>query len=95
VPDLQTLRLADTRHVLRTLSARRLLGVDVRQFKLFEAEKAAAHMREPLAWTADGRLSPALGMRFASADLAAAMEHAPKGWGCGKTILHIAPAGTA
>lgn len=71
-----------------------LLGVDVRQFKLFEAEKAAAHMRELIAWTADGRLSPALGKRFAFADFAAAMEHAHKGRGCGKTILDIAPAGT-
>lgn len=70
-----------------------LLGVDVRQFKLFEAEKAAAHMRELIAWSTDGRLSPALGKRFAFADFAAAMEHAHKGRGCGKTILDIAPAG--
>ncbi|MDF1734808.1 MAG: NADPH:quinone oxidoreductase family protein [Minwuia sp.] len=72
-----------------------LLGVDVRQFKLFEAGKAAAHMRELIAWTAEGRLSPALGKRFPFADFAAAMEHAHKGRGCGKTILDVVPAGTA
>lgn len=70
-----------------------LLGVDVRQFKLFEAERAAAQMRELIGWAGDGRLHPAIGTRFAFADFAAAMLHAHGGKGMGKTILEIVPGG--
>lgn len=67
-----------------------LVGVDVRQFVLFEREKATAEIEELIAWTAEGRLSPAVGRRFAFADFAEAMGHAHSGRGMGKTVLEIA-----
>jgi NADPH2:quinone reductase len=67
-----------------------LTGIDVRQFLLFEAPLAAAHLSELLSWVADGRLSPPEGRRFELDDFAAALEFALKGAGKGKTILSIA-----
>lgn len=67
-----------------------LVGVDVRQFVLFERDKATAELEELLAWTDQGRLSPAVGRRFAFSDFAEAMGHAHGGRGMGKTVLEIA-----
>jgi hypothetical protein len=38
-----------------------LVGVDVRQFQIFESALAKAHMAELLGWVAEGRLEPADG----------------------------------
>ncbi len=38
-----------------------LVGVDVRQFPLFEPERAAAYLTELLAWVGEGRLNPPVG----------------------------------
>lgn len=67
-----------------------LLGVDVRQFQLFEAAKASAHIAELLSWVADRRLVPAVGRCFALADFAAALQFALTGEGLGKTVLEVA-----
>jgi len=67
-----------------------LTGVDVRQFLLFEAPLAAAHLSELVSWVADGRLSPPEGRKFGLDDFAAALEFALEGAGKGKTILEIA-----
>jgi NADPH2:quinone reductase len=67
-----------------------LTGVDVRQFLLFEAPLAAAHLSELLSWVADRGLSPPAGRRFDLDDFAAALEFALEGSGKGKTILSIA-----
>ncbi|MBY0322381.1 MAG: NADPH:quinone oxidoreductase family protein [Reyranella sp.] len=67
-----------------------LVGVDVRQFVLFERAKAAAEIEELIAWAGEGRLSPAVGRRFPFTDFAAAMAHAHSGRGMGKTVLEIA-----
>jgi NADPH2:quinone reductase len=67
-----------------------LTGVDVRQFALFEAQKAAAHIELLLAWVADGRLVPVVGRTFPLADFAPALEFALSGKGLGKTVLEIA-----
>jgi NADPH2:quinone reductase len=66
-----------------------LVGVDVRQFALFERDKASAGIEELIAWAGEGRLVPAVGRRFAFADFAAAMEHAHGGRGLGKTVVEI------
>jgi len=66
-----------------------LLGVDVRQFLLFEAERAQSHLSELLAWVAEGRLAPPVGRAFALADFAEALEFALTGQGMGKTVLQI------
>lgn len=67
-----------------------LVGVDVRQFVLFERQKADAYVKELIAWAGEGRLSPVAGRRFAFSDFAAAMAWAHSGRGMGKTILEIA-----
>ena len=67
-----------------------LVGVDVRQFVLFEPDKAAASLEELIAWAGAGRFEPVVGRRFAFDDFAAAMEHAQSGRGVGKTVLEIA-----
>jgi NADPH2:quinone reductase len=67
-----------------------LSGVDVRQFVLFEREKADAYVKELIAWAGEGRLVPVTGRRFAFGDFAEAMAWAHSGRGMGKTILQIA-----
>lgn len=67
-----------------------LLGVDVRQFLLFEAERGAAHLAELLDWVADGRLSPPVGRSFPLEDFAPALEFALTGQGLGKTVVTTA-----
>jgi NADPH2:quinone reductase len=67
-----------------------LTGVDVRQFALFEAKKAEAHLAELLSWVANGRLVPVVGRAFALLDFAPALEFALTGQGLGKTVLEIA-----
>lgn len=67
-----------------------LVGVDVRQFVLFEAERANAHVEQLLAWSAKGELIPAVGRRFSLSEFADAMKFAMSGKGWGKTIIEIA-----
>jgi NADPH2:quinone reductase len=67
-----------------------LVGVDVRQFALFEREKADAYVKELIAWAGEGRLVPIAGRRFAFSAFAEAMAWAQSGRGMGKTILEIA-----
>jgi NADPH2:quinone reductase len=67
-----------------------LVGVDVRQFQIFEPERAKAHMADLLAWVGDGQLEPPAGKVFAFEDFAAAMTFAMSGAGAGKTIIQIA-----
>ena len=66
-----------------------LVGVDVRQFLLFEAERAASQLTELLNWVADGRLAPPIGRPFAFEDFAPALEFALSGKGVGKTVLKV------
>lgn len=66
-----------------------LLGVDVRQFVLFEAARAQGHLTELLGWVAQGRLSPPVGRTFGLGEYAEALEFALTGQGLGKTVLQI------
>jgi NADPH2:quinone reductase len=67
-----------------------LSGVDVRQFMLFEATRAAQHLTELLDWVAEGRLVPPVGRAFPLEAYAEALEFALTGQGLGKTVLEIA-----
>jgi NADPH:quinone reductase len=67
-----------------------LVGVDVRQFQIFEPKLARAHMAELLGWVAEGRLVPPVGKEFALEDFAEAMTYAMSGKGAGKTIIRLA-----
>jgi NADPH2:quinone reductase len=66
-----------------------LIGVDVRQFPLFEPDRAAAYLDELLAWVADGRLDPPVGRVFGFDQAREALEFALSGAGIGKTVLRI------
>jgi NADPH2:quinone reductase len=67
-----------------------LVGVDVRQFQIFEPELARSHMAELLGWVATSRLVPPVGREFALEDFAAAMTWAMSGKGLGKTVIRLA-----
>jgi NADPH2:quinone reductase len=67
-----------------------LTGVDVRQFMLFEPERAASHLAELLGAVALGRIAPPVGRIFALDDFAPALEFALTGKGLGKTVLRLA-----
>ena len=66
-----------------------LIGVDVRQFLLLEADKAAGELAELLQWVGDGRLSPPVGREFAFEDYRQALDYALSGQGVGKTLLRV------
>lgn len=68
-----------------------LIGVDVRQFFMFEHKRAQAHLAVLLGWVADGRLTPPSGKRFTFNAFADAMRHALSGAGSGKTVIEISP----
>jgi len=67
-----------------------LVGVDVRQFLLFEKDLAKSHMAEMMAWVEAGRLVPPTGRSFPLVDFAAAMEFAMSGAGTAKTTIQVA-----
>lgn len=66
-----------------------LVGVDVRQFFLFEPERAQAHVKQLLDWAEQGLLSPPIGRRYPFAAFADAMKFALSGKGWGKTIIEL------
>lgn len=66
-----------------------LVGVDVRQFGLFEPQRAEAHIARLLAWVDEGRLTPPTGARFTLSDFAEAMDFALSGRALGKVIVEM------
>ena len=64
-----------------------LIGVDVRQFQLFQSESAARHLDTLATWLADGRLRPAVGEVFGWSDYRTALVAAFSGKGMGKPVL--------
>ena len=75
---------------LPLLKGASLVGVDVRQFEIFEPDRAHQHLCDLLMWVDQGRLVPAVGREFAFEDYANALEFALSGRGLGKTVLKIA-----
>jgi NADPH:quinone reductase len=66
-----------------------LIGVDVRQFGLFEPDRAAAHLTELLGWVSEERIAPPVGRTFGIEEFAHALEFALSGQGLGKTIVRM------
>ncbi len=66
-----------------------LVGVDVRQFLLYENALAMQHLQELLDWVAQGQMTPPVGRTFAFEDFAEAMRFAMSGTGMAKSIIHI------
>ena len=61
----------------------------MRQFLLFEAERASAQLAELLGWVADGRLAPTVGRRFSLEAAPDALAYALSGAGMGKTVVEV------
>jgi NADPH2:quinone reductase len=78
---------------LPLLKGAALVGVDVRQFLLYEKERGASHLSELLGWVGDGLLEPPVGREFAFEEFAQALEYALSGNGLGKTVLRVSNAG--
>jgi NADPH2:quinone reductase len=77
---------------LPLLKGAALIGVDYRQFgAVFEADAAAAELRELLAWVAKGDLDVPVGRTFPFGEYREALEYALSGDGTGKTVLVIDP----
>lgn len=74
---------------LSLLKGAALVGVDVRQFLLLEADKAGGELAELLQWVGEGRLSPPVGREFAFEDYRHALDYALSGQGVGKTLLRV------
>lgn len=66
-----------------------LVGVDIRQFPIFEPALSNANTGQLMAWLANGTLSPAVGEVFGFGEFRAALAHAMSGRGVGKTVLRI------
>lgn len=64
-----------------------LIGVDVRQFMLFEAPVARDHLRTLANWAAERQISPPVGRVFEWDDYGEALTFALGGKGVGKTVL--------
>jgi NADPH:quinone reductase len=69
-----------------------LVGVDVRQFLLFEAQRANAQLVELLGWVADGQLAPPVGRRFSLETAPEALAYSLSGAGMGKTVVEVGEA---
>jgi NADPH2:quinone reductase len=66
-----------------------LIGVDVRQFPIFEAPRAGEHLTTLLAWAAEGRIDPPVGRAFPLEAAREALTFALSGQGAGKTVLTL------
>ena len=64
-----------------------LIGVDIRQFGLFEGARAKANQDQLHDWLADGSLVPAVGQIFRFEQFREALAHAMSGQGLGKAVL--------
>ena len=72
---------------LPLLKGASLVGVDIRQFSIFEPEKAAQNVRALFAMQAEHDLKPYIGARYPIEDYRAAMKAAYAGEGVGRIIL--------
>lgn len=66
-----------------------LVGVDVRQFLLYENAQAMRHLDELLSWVATGEMIPPIGREFGLDDFAEAMRFAMSGSGLGKSVIRV------
>jgi NADPH2:quinone reductase len=66
-----------------------LLGVDIRQFGIFEPEASRANQDQLQQWLREGKLAPVVGPSFAFEDFKAALIHAMSGKVMGKAVLTI------
>jgi NADPH:quinone reductase len=68
-----------------------LMGVDIRQFGIFEPEKSRANGEQVLDWLESGVISPPVGRVFPFEDYRLCMAFALSGKNLGKTVLSMRP----
>jgi NADPH:quinone reductase len=81
--------IAALRTNLPLLKGASLVGVDIRQFGIFEAEKSLANSRTVVTLAAAGVLKPPIAQTYPLADFAAAMNHAAQGQSAGRIVLSM------
>jgi len=81
--------IPELRANLALMKGAAMVGVDVRQFLLYEPERARAQLEELLRWAGDGLIDPPTGREFAFGDYREALEYALTGRGPGKTVLRV------
>lgn len=79
--------IASLRTNLPLLKGASLIGVDIRQFGIFEPEKSAANRDTVFGLAAEGTLRPAIARSYALADFQAAMADAAAGKSAGRIVL--------
>jgi NADPH:quinone reductase len=79
--------IAALRTNLPLLKGASLIGVDIRQFGIFEAEKAQASQDKVFALAAQGKLKPAIAKSYPLEEFAAAMKDAESGKSAGRIVL--------
>ena len=79
--------IAALRTNLPLLKGASLVGVDVRQFGIFEPEKSEANRDTVFRLAAEGRLRPAIARTYKLEDFRAAMEDAAAGKSAGRIVL--------
>jgi NADPH2:quinone reductase len=79
--------IAALRTNLPLLKGAGLIGVDIRQFGLFEPQKSEANRDTIFALAAEGKLRPAIARTYPLEDFRAAMEDAAAGRSAGRIVL--------
>lgn len=79
--------IATLRTNLPLLKGASLVGVDLRQFGVFEPEKSAANRAAAFALAATGKLKPAIAKTYPLADFRKAMADAEAGISAGRIVL--------
>lgn len=79
--------IAALRTNLPLLKGASLVGVDIRQFGVFEPDKSAANRAQVFELAAAGILRPAIARAYPLADFAAAMNDAASGRSAGRIVL--------
>lgn len=79
--------IASLRTNLPLLKGAALIGVDIRQFGIFEPELAAANGAALMEYVAAGKLSPEVARTYPLTEFAAAMNEAARGESAGRVVL--------
>lgn len=66
-----------------------LAGVDIRQFILYEEQRARDHLDTLLGWVVEEKLQPVVGRRFPIEEYREAMAFASSGQPLGKTVIEF------
>jgi len=79
--------IASLRTNLPLLKGASLIGVDIRQFGIFETERSEANRSRVFGLAAEGRLRPAIARSYPLAEFRAAMRDVSQGKNAGRIVL--------